>query len=451
MTSPALSTASCSPGVALRLYQSLSPILCGLLPFAAHFSPKFAEGLAGRKGLLPRLIAAGDRLQGCIWFHVSSVGEYEQARPLISALKAIPGTPPIAVTHFSPSGYEYALKRPCADLHDYLPFDTPNQMEQLVKSWRPRVLIFVKFDCWPNLVLAASRQQVPVALLAGSLQPQSARLHPMARPLFRNVFNCFSHIGVCTPEDQARFSKTLGVACPITVTGDTRVEQVILRYEEAESGSTATALKAWGGPILVLGSTWPPDEKLWLPILPQLLQHHPGLKIILTPHEPRPDRLAKLESTLATSRIATIRLSQFLANPRTTNPEPSEAEPSATPRVVITDSVGVLAEIYRAGDLAYVGGSFTTGVHNTMEPAVVGMPVLFGPVIRNAEEAGELVRRGAGFILNRPEQALALASKLLADPKQLRKLGAIARQVVLDQRGATSRSMTVIQKLLDRV
>ena len=427
-----------SCGVALGLYRSFSPFLCGLVPFAAHFYPKLAEGLAGRRGLMQRLTIAAPGLKDCLWFHVSSVGEYEQARPLIAAVRATPGAPPIVVTHFSPSGYHYALRRPCADFHDYLPFDHPEDMERLVRAWRPKMLIFVKFDCWPNLVLAADRQEVPVILLAGSLQPRSIRLHPVGRALFRDLFNRFAHIGVCTTEDRKRFQDGLQVECPVTVTGDTRIEQVILRYEEAEAGSTAMALKALGGPILNLGSTWPPDEKLWLPILPELLERNPGLRVILTPHEPLPDRLASLERSLAGSGVASVRLSKLLA-------DPSEAD--STP-VVITDSIGVLAEIYRAGDLAYVGGSFTTGVHNTMEPAVAGMPVLFGPVIRNAEEARELVHRGAGFILERPRQTLDLASELLSDPERLQRLGGIARQVVLDQRGATSRSMDVIRKLL---
>ena len=440
MTLPKRPVASCSAGTALRFYQSLSPLLCSLVPFAAPFFSKLAEGVAGRRGLMKRLTAADERLKGCIWFHVSSVGEYEQARPLITALRESADAPPIAVTHFSPSGFEYALKRPCGDLHDYLPFDHPKDMERLVRAWRPRMLIFVKFDCWPNLVLAAAKQNVPTLLLAASLQPQSARLSRAARPLFRDIFNCFDHIGACTPEDKNRFVDGLGVDCPVTVTGDTRVEQVILRYEESRSGRTAAALKALGGPVLVLGSTWPPDEKLWLPILPQLLERHPGLRVILTPHEPLPDRLVQLERALAASRVDTIRLSRLLDEPA----------PTSCPPVVITDSIGVLAEIYRAGDLAYVGGSFTTGVHNTMEPAIAGMPVLSGPVIRNAEEAGELVRRGAGFILKRPDEALKVASELLADPDRLQRLGELARQVVLDQRGATARSMAVIRESLSR-
>jgi 3-deoxy-D-manno-octulosonic-acid transferase len=425
------------PGSSLRLYRSLSPVLCGLLPLVAPFSPKLARGLAGREGLMHRLTTAAPGLQGCLWFHVSSVGEYEQARPLIAALRELDDTPPIVVTHFSPSGYEYALQRPSGDFHDYLPYDHPADMERLVGAWRPSMLIFVKYDCWPNLVGSAARRDIPVVLLAGTLQPKSVRLHPLARPMFRDLFSGFAHIGVCTEEDRRRF-QDLGVDCPVTVTGDTRVEQVILRYEEAESGPTAMALQALGGPVLILGSTWPPDEKLWLPILPELLDRYPALRVVLTPHEPLPHRLEQLERSLAHSNLTTVRLSQLLADPRRGD----------AARVVITDSVGVLAEIYRAGDLAYVGGSFTTGVHNTMEPAVVGMPVCFGPKIGNAEEAGELVRQGAGFVLETPDQALALASRLLGDADDLKRVGDIARQVVLAQRGATARSMKVIVELL---
>ena len=122
-----------------------------------------------------------------------------------------------------------------------------------------------------------------------------------------------------------------------------------------------------------------------------------------------------------------------------------EADPA---RIILTDSIGVLAEIYRAGHLTYVGGSFTTGVHNTMEPAVASMPVLFGPVIHNAEEAGLLVRRGAGFVLDKPSEALAVAGGLLRDPARLASLGQTAREVVLDQRGATERTMAMIEPYL---
>jgi 3-deoxy-D-manno-octulosonic-acid transferase len=426
-------------GSVLRLYRGLSPLLAGAVKLAGPLSSKLAQGIEGRAGLMDRLAAGADRVRGGVWFHVTSVGEYEQARPIIAALGERSSPLPVAVTHFSPSGYEYARQRPCADLHDYLPFDTPGDMDRLMDLWRPRLLVFVKFDCWPNQVLAASRRNVPVVLAAGSLQPRSARLKPVARSMFRDVFDRFAHLGVCTPEDKMRFEDGLRVTCPVSVTGDTRVEQVIIRYEAARAGATASRLRELGGRLLVLGSTWPPDEKLWRPVLGDLLEAVPDLRVVLTPHEPTSERLAELEEFLDGRSLPHRRLSELMADP---------LGPGDPARVILTDSVGVLAEIYRAGHLTYVGGSFTTGVHNTMEPAVASMPVMFGPKIHNAEEAGLLVRRGAGFILEQPAEALERATSLLNDPGRLAELGQVARQVVLDQRGATERSMAMIEPYL---
>ena len=425
----------------MYLYRAIVPPLSAALPLASPFSPKLKAALAGRRGLANRLVTAARHLQGCIWIHATSVGEYEQARPVINGLKDRYGdaTPPIAVTHFSPSGYEYALKRPCADFHDYLPWDRLAHMRNLVRLWNPRLLIFIKFDFWPNQILAAHDAGVPLLLLAGSLQPRSFRLRAVAKPFWRNLFDRFTHLGVCTEEDQRRFRKDLKDHCPITVTGDTRAEQVILRFEASAGGPVATRLLALGGSRLILGSTWPPDEQLWLPILPDLLNRFHDLFCFLAPHEPRPERLTSLERQLAHRKIGVIRLSDFLNTAMQTSREI---------RCILVDSVGILAEIYRAGTLAYVGGSFTTGVHNTMEPAVASQPVLFGPVIQNAEEAGVLVQRGAGFVVETPPQALALASELLADSHRLTTLGQIARQVVMSQKGATEKSLALLEPYL---
>ena len=427
----------------LRFYRLVAPLIVDLLPLAGGISSKMREGLEGRRGLAGRLKKAGPDLQGCIWFHVASVGEYEQARPVIAALRA-EGIGPIAVTHFSPSGYNYALKRPVADLHDYLPFDRPDAMAELIAAWRPRALVFVKFDCWPNQVLAAERAGVPVVLLAGTLQPSSYRLRPILRDVFGDLFSRFTALGVCTEDDRRRFVEGLGVTAPVEIAGDTRAEQVILRYEEAVDGETARRLRAWGDRRLVLGSTWPPDEKLWLPILPELLRRFPDLNVVLTPHEPEPERLRTLEAELERLAVPSIRLSEFLA----ADPAAAGPDDAGTARCVLVDSIGVLAEIYRAGDLAYVGGSFTTGVHNTMEPAVAAMPVMFGPVIQNATEAETMVERGAAAVLRLPAEALAHASSLLADPGRLAEVGAKARAIVLEQRGATEKSMALLRSCL---
>lgn len=431
------------PGLPLRLYRGVAPLLASLPRLAAPFSAKLAVGVAGRRGIADRLSAAAERLQGCVWVHVTSVGEYEQARPIVAAIRDRAGKAPIpiAVTHFSPSGYEYARKHPCGDHHDYLPFDHPTSMRRLVQTWNPRLLLFVKFDCWPNQVFAAQEHSVPIFLLAGSLQPRSARLHPLARPLFRDVFDRFTHLGVCTTEDRRRFVEDLGVSVPVSVTGDTRVEQVIVRYEASQGGEVARRLKRLGGRLLIIGSSWPPDERLWLSVLPDLLQRFADLRVVVVPHEPQPQRLAALGSQLTRRNIRTVRLSTLMAA------EPPLA-PESDVRCVLVDTIGVLAEIYRTGSLAYVGGSFTTGVHNTMEPAVASLPVLFGPVIQNAEEALTLIERGAGWIVERPEQAQARVEALLGDPSELARCGSLARQVVLDQRGATEKSLAVLEPYL---
>jgi 3-deoxy-D-manno-octulosonic-acid transferase len=379
-------------------------------------------------------------------------------------------------THFSPSGMDFARKHPGADLHDYLPLDRPRDMRRLVEAWQPRALVFVKFDVWPNLVLAARDAGVPVFLIAGSLQPRSGRLRWPARHLYRDVFDRFTALGVSTEEDRRRFTDQLAVQTPVHVTGDTRVEQVIVRYEQSASGAVAARLSRLGSRRLILGSTWPPDEDLWLPVLRPLLDRHPDLRVILCPHEPLPERLAALEGRLDQAGLRHRRLQGLLADgaagagageagggvadaraggvadepgdAAAGAPADAAATPEADPEVVLVDSVGVLAEIYRAGTLAYVGGSFTTGVHNTMEPAIGGLPVLFGPRIHNAEEAGVLVRRGAGFVCTEPPEALARADALLADPDALHTAGEAARQVVLDQRGATERTLAMLRPYL---
>lgn len=425
-------------GLALSLYRAATPLATALLPLARPFHAKLAEGLAGRRGLADRLAAAAPDLQGCLWLHAASVGEFLQGTPLIDAVRAELGdqTPPVAVTHFSPSGREFARKRPCADHHDYLPLDTPAAMARLVELWQPRLLVYVKFDVWPNLVCAAERAGVPQVLMAGSLAPGSGRLREPARSLYRDVFDRLDHLGVSTEEDRRRFVDRLGVRTPVTVTGDTRIEQVILRFEQSAGGAVSERLRTLGGRRLVLGSTWPPDEQLWLPVLPDLCAEFPDLRVVLCPHEPLPRRLAELEAALALAGLPAARLSTLLD------------DPTADARVVLVDSVGVLAEIYRAGAIAYVGGSFTTGVHNTMEPAVASLPVLFGPRIQNAEEAGLLVRRGAARVCTEPPAAHDHARALLADPAACAEVGEAARQVVLDQRGATERSMAVLRPLL---
>ena len=427
---------STRPGLWLGAYRVLSPVLAGLARSVAPIFPKWGRGQAGRRGLEHRLRTAAPGLQGCLWFHASSVGEYEQARPIIAALRAA-GHGPLAVTHFSPSGLEYARRNPCADVHDYLPLDTPGAMARLVAAWRPRGLVCVKYDGWPNQVLAAEAAGVPVVLASGSLPPDSGRLNPIARRLFRDVYNRFSVLGVGSDADRRRFATTMGVHTRIVVTGDTRAEQVRHRFEASAGGPVATALCARGRRRLVLGSTWPPDEALWLPVLPDLLRDRPDLSVVIVPHEPTPARLSSLRRDLQTRGLTVATLSDL------------EAGNAGEARCLLVDRVGVLAEIYRAGTLAYVGGSFTTGVHSTLEPAVASLPVLFGPRIHNAEEALAMVAGGGGFVITTSAEARDLSAILLDDEAAARTAGAKAADVVAEGYGATARSVVLILEAMN--
>jgi 3-deoxy-D-manno-octulosonic-acid transferase len=414
-------------------YRAALRLALPLLPAAAALSPKLGRGLAGRRGLLPRLRDAAPLVRGGVWLHATSVGEYEQARPILRRLREL-GVGPLVVTHFSPSGREYAASHPEADLHDYLPLDRPADMRELVAAWRPRALVFVKYDCWPNLVVAAGDAGVPVLLLSGALPPGSLRRHPLLRPFYRDLFDRFARLGVGSAADRDRFVAELGVSAPVVVSGDTRAEQVLLRHDAAAADPLPARLASWGDERLVLGSTWPPDEALWWPVLPELLRERPGLRIVLVPHEPTPARVAGLLAAAARRGVPAAALSGWDVAPQT----------PAGIRLLVIDRVGVLAGIYRAATAAYVGGSFTTGVHSTLEPAAAAVPVGFGPRIANAEEAVALTQLGAGTIMRDPAGAAAWLRRQLEEPGARRRAGEAARGVVEAQRGAAARSVDLL-------
>jgi len=422
--------------IASTLYRRLSPVLAAIAPLAARSSAKWRRSCDGRRGLMKRILDSSERYVGGVWFHASSVGEYEQARPVITGLRD-QGVGPIMVTHFSSSGVEFARLHPSGDLHDYLPLDTPAAMGTLVRAWRPRCLVFAKYDSWPNQVEAAAAAGVPIVMISGALPAGSGRLHRLARPLFQDMYNRFTCIGTGSEADRRRFVDHLGVTCPVRVTGDTRAEQVIRRFEQSREGDVASDLRRWGGRRLVLGSTWPEDERIWWNILPEILKTFPDLKVIIVPHEPTTERVSSLMGTIERLGLPCSILSAF------------ESAVEST-QCMIVDRVGVLAEIYGVADVAFVGGGFTTGVHSTLEPAVAGLPVMFGPRIDNAEEAMAMVRDGGGRIVRSGQDVLDILPAWLHDDDARRRAGAATRRQVDDRIGATERSVAMILEMMDQ-
>jgi 3-deoxy-D-manno-octulosonic-acid transferase len=431
--------------IQLALYNALLPAAALAARVAAPFNAKIAEGLGGRRGFRKRWrekSAALERRGTVIWFHVSSVGEFEQAKPVMDLL-ARNGGPSLelALTFFSPSGMNYyerfdrSKRIPAIRFVEYLPVDTARNMRFCVDALDPDMIVYVKFDIWPNLVVEASRRGIPQVLVSGTLSPGSRRLSRIARSFYGELYSKLDAIAAISGEDAGRFRALSRGAVEIVEAGDTRFDQVCRRVDVSGAkppGSIAAAGRAW----IVAGSTWPRDEEIVIPGFAALRRAYPGAGLIVVPHEPTRERLGEIRKTLERAGLPFRLLSA-----------PADDAGLAEP-VVVADGVGYLAELYRAGAVAYVGGSFTTGVHNVMEPAVLGLPVFFGPRIDNSFEARELVRLDAAAILLTADDFAREIGSLLSDPKRLEGKGAAAAGFIRNHCGAALRCVDLIEKYL---
>ena len=401
-------------------------------------NPKIREGIKGRKRVFAELanrLQTARHLEKTAWFHFTSVGEFEQAKPLIEAIYA---ETRIVLTFFSPSVAPNAQSYPYADAAVYLPLDTLRNAERLIQLIEPSLIVFSKFDIWPNLVWKTSKQGIPIIVVAGTLHAASKRLSRFAKPFFRSVHRHIRVHCAISEADAARFQELCSPAHEIVVTGDTRYEQVYRRAVSVEPDTEffpgQATLKRL---ILIAGSTYTEDEKVLLPAYQLLRQNMPGdyPHLILVPHEPTPEGIKEIRGHLDREKLAYLCFSELTA----------EVDLSAVD-VLIVDSVGLLAKLYRLADIAFVGGSFRGSVHNVMEPAAMAKPVIFGPTIQNAHEASLLVDRG-GAKLVRTAQELADAIELwLEDTDARTTAGNIGKQLIEENLGAVERTLVHLRE-----
>ncbi|MCX5754455.1 MAG: 3-deoxy-D-manno-octulosonic acid transferase, partial [Candidatus Krumholzibacteria bacterium] len=260
---------------------------------------------------------------------------------------------------------------------------------------------------------------------------------PIARSFYGGLYSKLDAISAISAEDAGRFRALSSGAVEIVEAGDTRFDQVCRRIDTSDvklPGAIAAAGRTW----IVAGSTWPRDEEIVIPGFAALHRAHPDAGLIVVPHEPTRQRLEAIRDSLEKARLPFRLLSSLKDNA-------GLAEP-----VVVADGVGYLAELYRTGAIAYVGGSFTTGVHNVMEPAVLELPVFFGPRIHNSFEAGELVRLDAAAILGTADDFERECGALLSDRKRLKGKGASAARFIRNHCGAALRCVDLIEKYLER-
>ncbi len=412
------------------------------LPLLAIGDGKLARGVRGRRGAVERIERwaehGRDRKRPLVWFHAPSVGEGQQARAAIDALRQLKPQAQIAYTYFSPSAEPFA-RNSATDVADYLPLDLPAAIARLFVALDPALIAFCKSEVWPNVTRVAQQRGVPVVLLSATLPASSSRLRPLARALLTPAHRRLARVAAISTDDAERF-QSLGVAPNrILVIGDARFDQVWQRTQRPHIDPAI--LDALADPdrlTIVAGSTWPADEDLLIDALSANAVPPNRYRLIIAPHEPVESHLARLRLRLEAANFRSVTLDVAARD--------GGGEP-----VIIVDRVGVLGDLYRLADIAYVGGGFgDAGLHSVLEPAAFGSPVLFGPHHSNAREAGELIRVGGARSVAGAEELTAVIGGWIAKPEQMRQAGDNARLYVQAGLGAAKKGAELIESLMKK-
>ncbi len=397
----------------------------------ALVSRKVRRALRGRKGLLDALSKRLESLQGSprLWVHASSMGEFEQAKPIIERLKAINPDIVIIASFFSPSGYANNIRYPFVDAVTYIPFDSLSRARAFLDVLKPDAATFIRYDVWPNHLWECNRHGIPSLLTNATLRSNSPRLWPVSRTFHRNVFQTLRAILTISEADAERFRRFGLEQMDIRAIGDTRYDRVQLRAMQARSTPLLPESMTGGKKILVAGSSWSEDEEVLIPVLQKLFQHEPDLLCIIVPHEPTVASIEALEYKM--NGISSIRFSHVSRYDHE--------------RVILVDSIGILLQLYASAHVAFVGGGFRSNVHNTLEPAAYGIPVVYGPKISNSQEAAELAESGGGFVVHNRRELYRTLRFLFANDEQRREEGQASEAFVTARTGATAR---IVQEIL---
>jgi len=352
-----------------------------------------------------------------VWFHAASLGEFEQGRPVIEKLKLEQPDTKILLTFFSPSGYEVRKNYAGADIVCYLPLDTASNAKRFVKLVNPSKVIFIKYEFWPNYLLELQSAKVPVYSISAIFRPQQVFFKWYGQ-WYRNLLSTFKHIFV-QDESSLQLLEKYEIT-NVSVAGDTRFDRVYDLFKQAKQ-LPLIADFCKGSKVLVAGSSWGKDEE----ILVRYQIEHPDLKLILVPHEIHKAHID------AISELLDGKLIRY-----------SEANSSNIQsfNCLVVDAIGILSSIYRYATVAYIGGGFGVGIHNTLEAAVYGVPVVFGPNYQKFREARELIEVGGAFSISDYKTLEIQLDKLLLDTNA----GNCAGEYVKKNTGATELIMSVL-------
>ena len=402
---------------------------------ASLFNKKVKRGLQGRRRIFEELIlnsSSTNKQNKLIWFHSSSLGEFEQAKPIIEELKKNKGIN-ILVTFFSPSGYDNSRKYPYADLVSYLPFDTKSNADRFIKIVKPDAAVIMRYDIWPNQIWELSKFKIPTFLVDATMKLNSKRKLPIVKSFHKYLFRYFTKILTVSESDTNGFKEFGCTDKQVKAVGDTRFDRVYQRSLVARSHNLIREDLFKGKKVLVAGSSWESDEDVILSAFSRLAKHDKDVILIIAPHEPTVVHLERIENEFS-GDLETIRFS-FL------NDYKNE-------RVIIIDSIGILLTLYTYADAAYIGGGFKQNIHNVLEAAVYGIPVMFGPKYDNSQEAKELLELEGGIVIRNKKEAYRNFRALFTDDNMRKEMGAIAFNYVQKNLGATEKILQEIKKSL---
>jgi 3-deoxy-D-manno-octulosonic-acid transferase len=457
------------------LYEVLLAAVRPAVRLAVPFHEKVARGIRGREATWLRMSewAWMHRDPGAplVWVHAPSVGEGLMAQAIIGELRRRRPDMQVAFTHFSPSA-ERMVAEVGADVWGYAPWDTRGSVRPVLEALRPSAIVFVRTEVWPVLAREAAAAGIPLLLVNAVLSEGSGRMKPTARWFMAPAFRRLDRVGTVSRE-HADLYRRLGVPEDrIRVTGDARFDQVWTRIEDRGlyglRGAPDAAAKVPEAvrPVwrllddpdvftVVAGSTWAEDEAVLLSPF-TVLRRDRAIRLIIAPHEPTPAHLNELERRLDGLSLRHARLGAFLTAGVSGRFEGAggtaamSAPPGRTPpEVVVVDRMGLLADLYGLADAAYVGGGFGhAGLHSVVEPAALGVPVLFGPAFGNSREAGELAARGGGFVVRSAAEVEDRLHQLSDDRAAAAAAGSLAREYVRSETGSAIRNAELVLECL---
>ncbi len=410
--------------MSLKLYNLFIHIYGVLIRVAALFNPKARRLLRGRKAIFANLEGIIVETDRYVWFHCASLGEFEQGRPVIERFRETYPEFKILLTFYSPSGFEVRKSYKKVDIVSYLPLDTADNANRFLNIVKPELAVFVKYEFWPNILFGLKKRKIPAVSVSAIFRQNQVYFWDFGQ-FFKDVLKTIDHYFV-QDKNSVQLLENIGINNAI-VAGDTRFDRVLDLASQPVKFQEIATFKG-EKPCFIAGSTWEADEDL---ILDYFLSND-DWKVVIVPHEVQPAHLSSL-----------MEKCQGQAVLHSTAPENL-----ADIKILIIDTIGKLSKIYKYADVSYVGGGFGKGLHNVLEPAVWGVPIIIGPHYQKFKEAKGLVDLKAAIPVVEKEDFPKIIKKL-SDPEKRAKKGKAAKEYVEQNAGATQVIVAEIGKILE--